>query len=132
MVYFLTITELLSVIALFVFESVLNDQKGKSSPFKIISMLIVFPFVLYLAAEFLTVLPILGVTWSYQSMVLIAAHTAFNFMMTMLLLVALVKFDSIPFNYDKQYLVARGALYFSFVFEILALCAFVVCCVMFF
>ena len=129
MVTLLALMELLTIISLCVFDSVLN---GKHKSLKIVSMFIFYPFVLYLAAEFLTALPSLGVEWCYQSVALITVHTAFNFVMAMLQLVTIAKFADIEFSYDKQYLFARGALYFAFVFEVIALCAFVVCCTMIF
>lgn len=132
MVYILTTAELLTVIALMVFGSVIRSDNYNHLPLKVIDKLICYLMMLYVAAGLLTALSMMEVEWSYLSASIIAMHTAYHFVTGVFLLFALVKFSDIPFSFAKHYLFARGALYFAFVFEVLALCAFVVCCAMVF
>ena len=132
MTYFLTFAELCTVIAFMVFGTVLRNNNYESIPYKVCDRLICYAMMLYVAAAFLTALPLAGVVWTHQNAAIIAAHTAYHFVSAMFLLFVLVKFADVPFSFAKQYLLARGSLYFSFVFEALALCAFMVCCVLYF
>jgi hypothetical protein len=88
--------------------------------------------MLYVGAGLLTAFSMLEVGWNYLNVAIIAAHTAYHFVTGVFLLFALVKFADIPFSYAKKYLIARSALYFAFVLEVLALCAFVTCCMLVF
>lgn len=132
MIYVLSLAELFTVIAFMVFGTVLRNHRYEQIPIGIFDRLICYAMVLYVAATFLTALPLVGVESSYQNIAIIAAHTAYHFVTGVFLLFALVKFADVPFRYEKSHLLARGALYFSFVFEALALCVFVICCVMYF
>jgi hypothetical protein len=129
MLYFLSLAELFTVIALLVFNSVLCNGGYERLPLKVFSKLICYSLVLYVISSMITALPAAGIVWSYQSVAIIAAHTVFHFITDVLLLFALVKFADVDFRYCGKHLIARGALYFAFVFEALALCAFVICCV---
>ena len=132
MIYVLSLAELFTVIAFMVFGTVLRNHRYEQVPLGIFDRLICNAMVLYVAATFLTALPLVGVEWTYQNAAIIAAHTAYHFVSAMFLLFVLVKFADVPFSYAKQYLLARGSLYFAFVFEALALCAFMICCVLYF
>ena len=132
MVYILTTAELLTIIALMIFGSVVRSDKYDHLPLKVIDRLICYLMMLYVAADLLTALSMLEVGWNYLNVAIIAAHTAYHFVSGVFLLFALVKFSDIPFSYAKNYLFARGALYFAFVLEALALCAFVICCILVF
>lgn len=132
MVYFLTSAELFTVFALMIFGSILRSDNYEHLPLKVIDRLICYLMILYVAAGLLTALPLVEIGWIYQNATIIAAHTAYHFVTGVFLLFALVKFADIPFSYAKKYLLARSALYFAFVFEVMALCAFVTCCVLVF
>lgn len=115
-----------------IFGTALRNNNYKGLSLKLFDRLICYAMILYVASVFVTALPLVGVCWDYQNAAIIAVHTAYHFVTGVFLLFALVKFADVPFSYDKQHLLARGALYFSFVFEALALCAFAVCCVLLF
>ena len=132
MVYFLTSVELFTVFALMIFGSILRSDNYEHLPLKVIDRLICYLMILYVASCLLTAFPLAGLEWSYQNVAIIVAHTAYHFVTGVFLLFALVKFADIPFSYAKKYLFARSALYFAFVFEVVALCAFVTCCVLVF
>ena len=132
MIYVLSWAELFTVVALVVFGTVLRNHRYEQVPINICDRLICYAMILYVAAAFLTALPLVGAEWNYQNIAIITAHTAYHFVVGVFLLFALVKFADVPFRYEKSHLLARGALYFAFVFEALALCAFVVCCVLVF
>ncbi|MBQ7633723.1 MAG: hypothetical protein IJS88_06395 [Alphaproteobacteria bacterium] len=132
MIYVLSWAELFTVVALVVFGTVLHNHRYEQVPINICDRLICYAMILYVAAAFLTALPLVRAEWNYQNIAIITAHTAYHFVVGVFLLFALVKFADVPFRYEKSHLLARGALYFAFVFEALALCAFVVCCVLVF
>ena len=132
MLYCLSFAELCTVIALLVFDGVLRSGGYEHLPLKVFSKLICYSLVLYVISSMITALPAAGIVWCYQSVAIIAAHTVFHFITDVLLLFALVKFADVNFSYSGKYLIARGALYFAFVFEAMALCAFAICCVLVF
>ena len=132
MIYVLSWAELFTVIAFMVFGTVLRNHRYEQVPISICDRLICYAMVLYVTAAFLTALPLVEVEWSYQNIAIIAAHTAYHFVVGVFLLFAMVKFADVPFRYEKSHLLARGALYFAFLFETSALCAFVICCVLYF
>ena len=62
----------------------------------------------------------------------IFCHSVFHCGLAALIIIACVKFETIEFKFNRQYLLARGSLYFAVVFEVLAFATFVVCCVKYF
>jgi len=132
MVYFLIIAELCVIAPLSVFYVVLHNEKYEHFPLKIFSKMLRYAVMFYIVAVAAAVFSHVGLVWDFHCIVGITAHTAFNFVAGMALVLSLIKFSDIPLMYTKQYLIARSALYFAFVFEVMALCAFVICCVMFF
>ena len=123
------IMETLAVFALVLFNGILDSKYYQKLSVLAFSRYVNYPLALLIVSGFLTVLPEMDATWSWLDAAIIFAHTVLHAVFAVLLLVAVVKFSDIPFKYARQYLFARAALYFSVVFEVLALGAFVVCCV---
>ena len=128
--YYLLVLETLAVLALMIFNGVWSSKSKKEFSVDDLPELLQIPFYLLLATVFLSVLPQHGVDWKHFMPTIIVMHTMLLFVNGVFLILALTKFADIPFKYAKQYLFARGALYFAVVFEGFALGAFVACCVL--
>ena len=131
MVQFLTIMETLAVAALVLFNGILDSKYYEKLKIRTFSSYLWYPVCLLLLATFLTAMLDVYV-WPWLDIAIIFAHMVLHAVFSVLLVVAVVKFEDIPFKYARQYLFARAALYFSVVFEVAAIGAFVVCCVKFF
>ena len=132
MVHFLTIMETLAVVALVLFNGILDSKYYQKLSIKAFSSYLWYPVGLLLLASFFTALLDFNPDWAWLDIAIIFSHTVLHAVFAVLLVVAVVKFENIPFKYARQYLFSRAALYFSVVFEVLAIGAFVVCCVKFF
>lgn len=128
MVLLLMVMETLAVAALVLFNGILDSKYYEKLSIKTFSNYMWYPVGLLLVASYFTAM-LDFYTWAWLDYVIIFAHTVLHVVFAILLTIALVRFADIPFKYSRQYLFARSALYFSVVFEALALGAFVVCCV---
>lgn len=128
MVLLLMILETLAVAALVLFNGILDSKYYEKLSIKTFSNYLWYPVGLLLVASYFTAMRDVY-NWFWLPYVIIFMHTVMHAVFAILLTIALVKFADIPFKYSRQYLFARAALYFSVVFEALALGAFVVCCV---
>ena len=128
MVLLLMILETLAVAALVLFNGILDSKYYEKLSIKTFSNYLWYPVGLLLVASYFTAMRDVY-NWFWLPYVIIFTHTVMHAVFAILLTIALVKFADIPFKYSRQYLFARAALYFSVVFEALALGAFVVCCV---
>lgn len=127
MVILLTILETLAVVFWVLFNGILDSKYYEQLKMRTVSQYVYCPAYLLIAATFLTaMLDMYGWPWLE---VVIFAHTVLHVVFAVLLVVAVIKFADLPFKYAKQYLLARAALYFAVVFEVLALGVFVVYCV---
>ena len=122
------ILETLAVAALVLFNGILDSKYYEKLSIKTFSNYLWYPVGLLLVASYFTAMRDVY-NWFWLPYVIIFMHTVMHAVFAILLTIALVKFADIPFKYSRQYLFARAALYFSVVFEALALGAFVVCCV---
>lgn len=125
----LTILEVLAVSALVLFNGILKSKYYEKILIKTFSNYLWYPFCLQILAGFLSAMLYFYPTLPWLDAATIFAHTVLHMVFTVLLVIALGKFAGIPFKYSRQYLFARAALYFSVVFEAMALGWFVVCCV---
>lgn len=128
MVLLLMVMETLAVAALVLFNGILDSKYYEKLSIKTFSNYMWYPVGLLLVASYFTAMRDVF-TWFWLDYVIIFAHTVLHAVFAILLTIALVRFADIPFKYSRQYLFARATLYFSVVFEALALGAFVVCCV---
>jgi len=123
------ILETLTVAALVVFNGVLESKYFNKLRISGFSDYLWWPVSLLLIATFLTALAGIysSFTWLMPSMML--AHSLLHIVLIIMLTIALVKFKEIPFNYTRQYVLARASLFFATLFEVFAFCAYEVYCV---
>ena len=130
MVHFLIIMETLAVAALALFNGILNSKYYENLADKSFSGFLWYPVgLLVFSTIFTATHNFYGAELDWLGDAVIFFHAALHAVLASMLIVAVVRFADIPFKYARQYLLARASLYFSVVFEVVAMGVFVICCI---
>lgn len=123
MLYLIIGLEVLAVVSLLIFNGILESKYYEKMPIKAVSEGVTYACIGLTAVFIVRYMQLSGLTWFWLPIALLCAHLVLNIVMVVVLFVAWKKFSALPLKFAKQYLLARAALGFSVVFEVLTLLA---------